>query len=736
MKIKQLSLLLIIFMYYCGCNQNTSNMELNQSVMLAKTDIKTPVAPKDAKVLNEHGVERTDDYYWMRLTDEQKKAEQPDEKTAKVLKYLNEENSYRKDMMSHLENYQDKLYNEIIGRIKQTDMSVPYKDNGYFYKTKYTEGKEYPIFVRQKENLKNAEEVLLNVNDLAADYSYYQIGGRSVSPDNKLMIYGQDTLSRRIYTLQVKDLESGTLLKDKIEGTSGGGVWANDNKTFFYTKKDPKTLRSFQIYRHSLGTPQSQDVLIYEETDDTFYSFVYKSKSDQYIIIGSNHTLTTEYRYLNADNPTGDFTLFEPRDMKGELEYYVSHYGDHWYIRTNEDAPNFKMMKTDLGKTGKAHWTEIIAHRSDIFLEDFELFKDFYVLTERINGINELRIKTWDDREDYHIKMQEEAHLAYATTNMDFDTDILRFGYQSMKTPGSLFDYNMKTKEQVLLKQSEVVGDFSSDNYKSDRIYTTARDGVKVPVSIVYHKDTKIDGNAPCLLYAYGSYGSSMDPYFSSVRLSLLDRGFVYAIAHIRGGQELGKQWYEDGKKLKKKNTFYDFIDCGKDLIAKGYADEERLFAMGGSAGGLLMGAVTNMEPGMWKGVVAAVPFVDVVTTMLDETIPLTTFEFDEWGNPKDKEYFDYMLSYSPYDNVEKKDYPALLVTTGLFDSQVQYWEPAKWVAKMRDYKTDSNPLLMYCNMDTGHGGASGRFEKHKESAMEYAFLLDLAGLAEEEIKG
>lgn len=693
----------------------------------------TPIAVKEAKSLVTHGQERIDNYYWMRLTDEQKSAETPDAHTQKVLDYLNAENDYREKETAHLDKFEDKLFDEIVGRIKQTDLSVPYKYNGYYYITKYEEGKEYSILTRKKESLENEEEVYLDMNKLAEGHAYYNINNTTISPDNTLLAYSEDTVSRRIYTIKFKDLVSGELMDDKIEGVSGSAVWANDNKTIFYVKKDPVTLRSEKVYRHTLGTSQEDDVLIFHEKDETFNVTIYKTTSRDFIMIYTGHTLTSEYQYLSADDPKGDFQLFEPRDLTGKHEYYVTHYKDHWYIRSNENAPNFKLVKTPLGKTSKDNWTEVIAHRPEVFLSGMTPFRNYMALSERLDGITELRIKTWEGDTDYYIELDESAHLVYPSTNLDFDTETIRIGYQSMKTPNSIYDFNMDTKERVLLKQSEVVGDFASSDYKTERIMATARDGAQVPVSIVYHKDTPIDGTAPCLLYAYGSYGSNMEPYFSSTRLSLLDRGFVYAIAHIRGGQEMGKQWYENGKLLKKKNTFFDFIDCGKQMIKDGYSNEDKLFAMGGSAGGLLMGAIMNYEPDLWEGVVAAVPFVDVVTTMLDETIPLTTFEWDEWGNPINEEYYNYMLSYSPYDNVEAKDYPTTLVTTGLFDSQVQYWEPAKWVAKLRELKTDDNPLYMYCNMDTGHGGASGRFARHRETAMEYAFLLDLAGLVDKD---
>ena len=681
-----------------------------------------PIAKKVAKELTIHDDTRIDDYYWLN------QREDPE-----VVSYLEAENSYTSEVMKHTESFQEKLFDEIVGRIKKDDSSVPYKDNGYWYLTSFEEGKEYPIYSRKAGTLDAKNEITLDVNQLAKDFEYYAAGGLSVSPDNKLMSFGEDTLSRRIYTIKFKNLETGEMLADQIPNTTGRAVWANDNKTLFYSVKD-ETLRSYKIFKHKLGTDPSKDVEVFHEGDDTFGCYVYKTKSDKYIVIGSYHTLTTDFRFVNANTPDAPFKVFEPRDLKGEHEYSINHYGDKFYIRTNLDAENFRLMETPENATGKANWKEVIPHRKDVLLEGMDIFKDYLVLSERKAGITQLRVRPWKGDEHY-IAFKDDAYLAYTSVNPQFDTDLLRIGYQSMATPNTTYDYNMKTKEMKQLKQQEVVGDFDSNNYKTERIFVKARDGAQVPVSIVYKKSTKIDGSAPMLLYAYGSYGNSMDPYFSSVRLSLLDRGFVYAIAHIRGGMEMGKYWYEDGKKLKKKNTFTDFIDCAEHLTANQYADKDKVFAMGGSAGGLLMGAIVNMRPDLWRGVVAAVPFVDVVTTMLDETIPLTTGEFDEWGNPKDKEYYDYIKSYSPYDNVEKKDYPNMLVTTGLHDSQVQYWEPAKWVAKLRDYKTDDNVLLLHTNMGAGHGGASGRFKRHKETAMEYSFLLDLAGIHEGEVK-
>ncbi|MEO5906293.1 MAG: S9 family peptidase [Saprospiraceae bacterium] len=688
---------------------------------MAEQNLATPVAAKQVKELTIHGDTRLDPYYWLN-----------DRNNPEVIAYLNAENQYLDTMLSHTKAFQEKLYNEIVGRIKQTDMSVPYKENGYFYITRYEEGQEYAIHSRRKENMDSPEEIMLDVNALAKGFDYYAIAGRSVSPDNKLLVYGEDTLSRRIYTLRVKDLTTGQLLEDVIPNTSGGATWATDNKTFFYSTKDA-TLRDYKIWKHKLGTPVSADQLVYEEADETFGAFVYKTKSKKYIVVGSHSTLSQEYRYVDASTPDAAFQIFQPR--KRGLEYAIEHFNDIWYVRTNKDAKNFRLMKTPVAKTGEENWVEVIPNRSDVLLEGMDVFKDFLVLSERKGGITQIRIIPNQGKEHY-IQFGEDAYVAGTSVNPEFDTKVLRITYQSLTTPSTTYDYNVETKDKLMLKQQEVLGEFDPADYRSERIMAKVRDGVEVPVSIVYHKDTPIDGTSPCLLYGYGSYGYSMDPAFSMTRLSLLNRGFVYAIAHIRGGEEMGRQWYEDGKLLKKQNTFNDFIDAGKYLVEHKYANEEKLYAMGGSAGGLLMGAVVNMEPDMWAGIIAAVPFVDVVTTMLDESIPLTTGEFDEWGNPKEKQYYDYMKSYSPYDNVVAKNYPPMLVTTGLHDSQVQYWEPAKWVARLREMKTDKNPLLMHTNMDAGHGGASGRFRQYKEIALEYTFLLDLAGKIEDELKG
>ncbi|MDX1683761.1 MAG: S9 family peptidase [Saprospiraceae bacterium] len=685
----------------------------SNSLLSQLEGLEEPLAPREDTVHTIHEDDREDPYYWLKNRGEQR-----------VIDYLNKENTYREKAMAHLADFQDDLYTEMKSRIKEDDETVPYFKNGYFYLRRYKSGKEYPVYSRKKGSLDAEEEVMLDVNRLAESFSYYAIGGRSVSPNNNILAFGEDTLSRRIYKIRFKDLSTGNFLDDEIPNTTGKAVWANDNRTVFYSVKD-ETLRSYKIFRHVLGTPVSEDAEVYHEKDPTFRCFVSKSKSERFLIISSHQTITTEYRYLDANDPSGEFQLFHPRER--DHIYHIAHFDDHWYIRSNWNAPNFKLMKTDLHQTNKAYWSEFITHRKDVLLEGTEIFKEFIVLSERFQGTTRVRVKAWTGQ-DHIIDFNEEAYMAYPSVNYEYDTPWVRLFYTSLTTPRSVIDYNMETNEKVLKKEQEVLGDFSKEDYVSERQMVKTRDGQLVPVSIVYHKDYRKNGTCPLLLYGYGSYGASMDPYFSSIRLSLLDRGFAFAIAHIRGGQEMGRHWYEEGKLLKKKNTFYDFIDCGKYLIDDKYCAPDQLYAMGGSAGGLLMGAVINEEPEMWAGVVAAVPFVDVITTMLDESIPLTTGEYDEWGNPREKLYYDYMKTYSPYDNVSEIDYPPLLVTTGYHDSQVQYWEPAKWVAKMRVMRTNKAPLLLYCNMETGHGGASGRFEQLKEIAMEYAFLLDLAG--------
>lgn len=685
---------------------------------VAEKEITAPKARMIPVELEKHGDVRIDKYFWLR------ERENPE-----VIDYLTRENYYNEQMTAHTVPLQEKLFEEMKGRIKEDDSSVPYKLNGYWYITRYEKGKDYPIYSRKKDTLDAPEEVLFDVNEMAKGYDYYRLGGLNVSPDNKMIAFAVDTVSRRKYTIQIKNLETGEILPLKIKTTTGGSTWANDNKTLFYARKDSETLRSDKIYKHRLGTDPKKDELVFFEEDETFHTYVYKSKSDKYLIIGSDSTLTSEYRFLDANNPDGEFEVVQPR-IRG-VEYSIYHYEDHFYILTNKDgAHNFKLMKTPVTATGEENWVDIVTHSEDVLLEDIDIFKEYLVVSERSDGLNKIRVSRWDGTDAYFLPFDNETYTAYTSTNPDFDTEILRYSYNSLTTPTQVVDFNMRTREKDVKKEMEVLGgDFRKENYVSERIWATARDGVKIPMTLVHKKGLEKDGSNPVLQYAYGSYGSTIDPYFSTARLSLLDRGFIFVLAHIRGGEYLGRKWYEEGKLLKKMNTFTDFVDCSLHLIQEKYTSAEHLYASGGSAGGLLMGVVANIAPQLYNGIIASVPFVDVVTTMLDETIPLTTGEYDEWGNPNILEFYHYMKSYSPYDNVIAQDYPNMLVTTGLHDSQVQYWEPAKWVAKLRELKTDNNKLLFHTNMEAGHGGASGRFEALKEVAEEYAFLLDLEGI-------
>lgn len=681
-----------------------------------------PTAAPRPFELEAHGDVRVDPYYWLRERDD-----------PEVIRYLEDENAYTQAVMGHTDRLQETLFEEMRGRIAEDDSSVPVRRDSYWYYTRYETGGEYPIYVRRKEMEARGEtlvetpvETMLDGNALAEGHDFFAIGGVSVSSGENLLAYAIDTIGRRIYTIRFKDLGTGEILADQISGSNGNFAWAEDNRTLFYTRRDLDTLRSYQIYRHVLGTDSGEDELVFEEEDETFSCFVRKSKSKRFLMIGSSHTLANEVRFLDASTPNGEFTVFLARE-RGH-EYGIAHLGDYFYIRTNKDAQNFRLMRTPVRSTGMDSWSEVIPHRDDVLLEGFDLFRDHLVVAERKEGLLQIRIKPWKGEEHY-LEFDEPAYAAYVGDNPQIDTMSLRFVYSSMTTPRSVFDYDMVTRERELKKRQPVLGGFDPADYQTERLMVTARDGAQVPISLVYRAGFEPDGRSPLLLYAYGSYGSSLDASFSSSRLSLLDRGFVYAMAHIRGGEEMGRSWYENGKLLRKKNTFTDFIDSGEFLVEKGYADPERLFAQGGSAGGLLMGAVINMRPDLFEGVVARVPFVDVVTTMLDASIPLTTFEWDEWGDPRDKIDYDYMLSYSPYDQIEAKDYPHLLVTAGLHDSQVQYWEPAKWVAKLRSLKTDDNVLLLKTEMEAGHGGASGRFRSLREIALIYAFLIDLAGI-------
>jgi len=676
---------------------------------------KPPLAKIIPTTLEKFNDVRIDNYFWLN-----------DRENPEVIDYLNKENQYYQEMTAHTKAFQKELFEEMKARIKEDDESVPYLYNGYYYITRFETGNDYPIYSRKKGSLSANEEIMFNCNELAKGHKYFQLGGLSVSSDNQYVAFAVDTVGRRIYTVQIKNLITGEIFADTIENTSGDSTWANDNQTLFYTRQDEKTLRSDKVFKHKRNTDAANDILVFHEKDDTFSVEVTKEKSKKYIVISSSSTMTTEFRTLLADNPDGKFTVFQKR-VRG-LEYDIAHFGEHFYVLTNKDeATNFKLMKTPELATAKENWVDIIAHRDDVLIEDIDIFRDFLVVTERFNGLNTIRIMPWSGEGEYYLPFESETYTAYTSTNVDFDTDILRYGYQSMATPSSIIDFNMKTKEKQVMKEQQVLGGkFDKNNYTEERVWATATDGTKVPISMVYRKELKKDGSNPLLQYAYGSYGYSMDATFSSTRLSLLDRGFIFAIAHIRGGEDLGRQWYEDGKLLKKKNTFTDFIDCSKFLIAENYTSPLHLYAEGGSAGGLLMGVIANMAPELYNGIIAQVPFVDALTTMLDDTIPLTTGEYDEWGNPNIKKYYAYMKSYSPYDNVTPQEYPTMYISTGLHDSQVQYWEPAKWVAKLRELKTDSNLIYLDTNMDAGHGGASGRFEALKELAKEFTFLLDL----------
>ena len=685
------------------------------SCNMKKTEIPEPRAEKIDKIMTIHDHQRIDEFYWLN-----------ERNNPKVIEYLNAENTYRDQYMEDYKDLEEGIFNEIKSRIKEDDSSVPYLDNGYYYYTRYEKGKQYPIYCRKKENLSSKEEILINVNEMSKGYEYFRIGGIDISPNNKIMAYSIDTISRRLYTVHFKNLETGKKNSYTIANTTGGVSWANDNKTLFYNLKNPNTLRTEKVMRHVFNSNKTDEQVFYEE-DEEFNLYSYKTKSGKYIVISSGKTISDEKRILDANDPNGDFKVFQKRE--DGLEYSISHLDDKWYIRTNyNNATNFKLMICSENNTSIKNWEEYIPHRKDVLFEGFEVFNDYLVITERENGNRKYHVKSITNSAlNHYVEFEEDAYSTGSSVNAEINSKKFRFSYSSMTTPNSTIEYDLIKKTKKILKETEVLGGtFDKNNYKSELIWADARDGKKVPVSLVYRKDLYKEGKNPVLLYGYGSYGSTNSARFSSVRLSLLDRGFVYAIAHIRGSQYLGRSWYDDGKMFNKKNTFWDFIDSAKYLAKTNYVDENKIFAMGGSAGGLLMGAVANMEPKLFKGIIAGVPFVDVITTMLDEDIPLTTFEFDEWGDPKNKDSYFYMLSYSPYDQVEEKDYPAIFITTGYHDSQVQYFEPAKWIARLRDRRTNTEPLLMYCNMDAGHGGASGRFEAYRETAMEYAFLISL----------
>jgi len=640
-----------------------------------------PVAEQRPHRLEAHGEVRIDEYYWLR------ERENPE-----VVAYLEAENRYAEAVLSHTAGLQEKLFREITGRIKQDDDTVPYLKDGYWYYERYGEGDEYPVYARRRGFPEAPEEIVLDANALSEGHEFFTMWMVEVSPDARTVAYAIDTVGRRANTLRFRDLTTGRDLPDVIEAVTYNGAWANDGRTFFYVRQDPVTLRWDRVYRHELGTDPASDELVYEETDEEFTTFVYRTKSERYVVIGSQQTLA--------------------------------------YIRSNDGAPNFRLMRAPVATPAREHWEEIVPHRADVLLEGIELFRDFIVLGERKDGLLRLRVMRPDGGDDHYVDFGEPAYAAWPLDNVELDSGVLRYAYTSLTTPESVYDYDMATRRKTLRKQREVQGGFDKGNYATERLWAPARDGARVPVSLVYRKDRfSRDGSNPLLLYGYGSYGYSMDAEFSSARLSLLDRGFVFAIAHVRGGQELGRRWYEEGRLLAKKNTFNDFIDVAEFLVGGRYTRPERLFAMGGSAGGLLMGAVANMAPGLFEGIVLQVPFVDVVTTMLDEEIPLTTGEYDEWGDPRERHYYDYMLSYSPYDGIGRREYPSLLVMTAFEDSQVQYWEPAKYVARLRALKTDDNVLVLRTNMEAGHGGATGRLKQHRETALEYAFLLDLADI-------
>jgi oligopeptidase B len=700
---------------WLSCLGTLATLAAQAQATTTTTMPKPPVAAIKAKQLVSPNGTRTDNYYWLN-----------ERENPQVLDYLKAENTYFDQQMAPVKALEEKLFQEMRGRIKETDQSVPFRDNGYYYYTRYEAGGEYPLYCRKKGSLQASEEILLNGNDMGKGHTYFAIGGYEVSDNNELLAYSTDIVSRRLYTVRFKNLKTGELYPEQIPNVEGAGVWAADNKTFFYAKKDVSTLLPYQVYRHSLGTDPQQDQLVYEEKDNTFYTHISRSKSKKYLQISLTSSLSSEVRYLDATKPTGEFKVFLPREA--DHLYDVEDANGQFYVHTNWQAPNFRIVSTPLTNTAKASWKDVIPARPEVFIAQMELFKDYLVLNERKEGLLQVRVIKWQDKKDEYLKFNEVAYTTTIGANPEFDTQQLRFNYTSFTTPASTYDYNMATHQQTLLKEQSVLGGFNKANYIEERLMVKARDGKLIPVSVVYKKGFKKDGTSPVLQYAYGSYGLSMDPTFSAARLSLLDRGFAYVLCNIRGGQELGRQWFEDGRMLHKINSFNDFIDCSEYLVKQKYTSPAKLFAMGGSAGGLLMGAVVNMRPDLYKGVIAAVPFVDVVTTMSDESIPLTTGEYDQWGNPAQKQYYDYMLSYSPYDNVKAQAYPNMLVTTGLHDSQVQYFEPAKWVAKLRATKTDKNLLLMHTDMEAGHGGASGRFKALYDVARQYAFMMLLLG--------
>ena len=696
----------------CHCGSQTSQN------MAESAPPHSPVAAiRPHKLVTPNGM-RQDDYYWLRddtRTDPQ------------ILGYLQAENAFTDATLAHTKALQEQIYREIVGRIKQDDASVPYRRKGYWYYRRYDTGKEYPIYARKRETLDAPEQVMLDANERATGHGFFQVGDWAVSPDNHLFAWSEDTVGRREFTVRVKNLATGEVLPDRIAGVSSDVAWAADSRTLLYVAKDPVTLLGDKVRKHVLGSETAQDPLVYEEQDKSYYTGVATTKDDRFVTIRSRSTVSTQIQVARADDPALHFQVLIARER--DHEYEAEHLGNRWIIRTNWKAKNFRIVEAgDQDAADRDAWRDVLAHRDDAFVDGFEVFNDFLAVQEHSNGLSNVRILPWDGK-PFLIDSPEPAYTTRLHDNPELDSKILRYSYTSLTTPLSIYDYETGSGQKKLLKQDPVLGGFDQRHYVTEHVWATARDGTKVPVSLVYRQGFRKDGTAPLLQYGYGAYGISMDPTFSYTAISLLDRGFVYAIAHIRGGQEMGRAWYEKGKLLNKVNTFTDFIDVTRYLVAQRYAAPNRIFALGGSAGGLLMGAVANLAPQDYRGLVALVPFVDTVTTMLDESIPLTTNEFDEWGNPKQKQYYDYMMSYSPYDNVTATAYPAVFVGTGLWDSQVQYYEPAKWVAKLRKLKTDRNPLLFRINMKAGHGGRSGRFQKFRETAEQYAFILDLAGI-------
>ncbi|MFN0213149.1 MAG: S9 family peptidase [Saprospiraceae bacterium] len=683
----------------------------------------TPPHPeqKPKELSTPWGDKRSDEYYWLN-----------ERENPAVTAYLEAENRYADTVLAPVKGLRTKLYDELKARIKEDDQTVPYFKNGYWYVARFEAGKEYPVFTRKKGDLNAAEEVLVDVNTLAAGKEYCQFGGLQVSLDNQLMAYSVDYSGRNLFKVYFKNLATGKDLPDSFD-IGGAFVWANDNKTILYDTKDKVTLRNDKIWRHVIGTPQKQDVLMYHEKDETQYAYLGKSKSEQFFLINSAYTQTVEVQYLDANNPAGNFQSIRPREK--DFFYEIEHWNDQFIIRTNWDAKNFRLMETPVSDPRRENWKDVLPHRKDILLDGFTVFKEYLVASEHKGGLSQIHILRWADKADHYIEVGEPTYACSVDNNPEFDTKTLRYAFSSLKTPTTIVDYNMETKAKEVKKVAPVLGGFDSNHYETEFVWATARDGVKVPISLVHKKDLPRNGNAPCHLTGYGSYGSSYAPGFNRDKISLLDRGFVVAIAHIRGGMEMGYQWYEDGKMLKKMNTFNDFIDCADFLIKEKYTASDRLFAEGRSAGGLLMGAVTNMRPDLFKGIITGVPFVDVLTTMSDPSIPLTTGEYTEWGNPANKAEYDYMKQYSPYDNMKKGNYPNMLVLTSFADSQVQYFEPAKYVARLRDLKTDKNVLLFKTNMSGSHGGSSGRFKRLEERALEYAWMMGLLGMDGGEMK-